>query len=151
MDLPLEAVCDSGGSGLLVGIADRIGSSPLFTLQWLLISTNSSQPSATHAHFAKKPGVASQLLISYGSPQTISPLRPAVTSSRSLPDERVRDNGASDMLAGTAPSRDRGACAEFNRLPTRSCISSHGSKRPSYLIRLSRTRGKGMTLIQVEW
>jgi hypothetical protein len=130
-------------SGYLFDLERRRGSSPLISLQRLLDSTKSSHPSTAHDHFARKPGVASQLCRSYGSPQTISPLRPAVISSSSRPAVR----GGVHMVLGSETVMVRGVPRRFRvgvalmSSPMRSCSSSQWSKHPSRLIRLSRSVG----------
>ena len=128
----------------------RIGSSPLISLQWLLDSIKSSQPSMAQGHLAIKPGVTSQLLVSCGSPQIMRPLRPAVTSSSSRPVVAARSLvgwGSETVIVRGVPCRSRVGVALMSS-PMRSCSSSQWSNVPSRMMRLSRTRGKGKRLIQ---
>jgi hypothetical protein len=132
----------------------RKGSSPLINLQRLLDTRRSSHPCTAHDHLARKPGVASQLRMSCGSPQTISPLRPAVTSSSSdttsMFDDVEVNAGSETVMARGGFLRSWMGAAPMSS-PMRSDSSSQGSKCPSCLIRLSRNEGKGKRLIQKEW
>jgi hypothetical protein len=131
----------------------RKGFSPLISLQRLLDTSRSLHPCTAHDHLARKPGVASQLRMSYGSPQTISPLRPAVTSSSSSPTTAIGGVdtilGSDTVIARGVPRRSCIGVAPISS-PMRSCSSSQWSKSPSCLMRLSRTEGKGNRLIQKE-